>query len=73
MLESQGNRCAICLTDSPGGKGAWHVDHCHDSGLVRALLCANCNVGIGLLSHDPGRMRAAAEYVELHQKEEATA
>ena len=48
MLEAQGRRCAIstCRTDKPGGNGNqfFHVDHCHATGKVRGLLCANCNV-----------------------------
>jgi hypothetical protein len=68
LLTEQGGRCAICRTDTPGGRGNWHVDHCHDSGKVRALLCSRCNVGIGLLSHDPERLRAAADYIEHHEE-----
>ena len=66
MLEAQSHRCAICRTDTPGGRGTWHVDHCHKTGAVRGLLCTGCNVGIGHLSHDPARLRAAAIYIEEH-------
>ena len=47
MLEEQGHKCAICGTDTPGGKGSWHIDHNHETGKVRGLLCAMCNVGLG--------------------------
>jgi hypothetical protein len=47
MLEQQGNRCAICRTDKPGGKGRFHVDHDHQTGEVRGLLCNNCNRALG--------------------------
>lgn len=55
MREAQGNRCAICLSEEPGrtsGKwkaGHWHVDHDHETGRVRALLCHADNVRIGAL------------------------
>jgi len=62
MLSEQGGRCAICSTDEPGTRG-WCVDHDHDSGAVRALLCQPCNIGIGLLAHDPERLIAAAGYL----------
>lgn len=54
MLEKQNGLCAVCETDSPGGgKGFFVVDHCHSSGVVRGLLCWNCNVGAGHLRDDP--------------------
>jgi hypothetical protein len=65
MLERQGNRCAICRTDTPcptSGK-AWHIDHCHETGRVRGLLCNSCNRGIGQLGDDPDRLESAARYL----------
>ena len=47
MLAQQENKCALCRTDAPGGKGQWHVDHCHDSKIVRGILCHSCNTGLG--------------------------
>lgn len=43
LLEAQGGVCALCKTDTPGGQGRFHVDHDHDSGEVRGLLCHCCN------------------------------
>ena len=63
MLTKQGGRCAICKTDAPGGKGTFHVDHCHDDGHVRGLLCHRCNVGIGQLQHDEAVLLAAVDYL----------
>ena len=46
MYEEQGGRCAICRTDQPGGAGErFSVDHDHETGKVRGLLCNNCNTG----------------------------
>lgn len=42
------------------------VDHCHDSGAVRGLLCSNCNTGIGMLGDDIAKVRAALAYLEKH-------
>lgn len=61
---AQDNRCAICKTGAPGGRGNWHVDHCHNSTRVRGLLCAKCNTGLGQFDDDPVRLRAAADYLE---------
>ena len=41
MLEAQGGHCALC--PSKPGKRRLHVDHRHDTGEVRALLCHRCN------------------------------
>ena len=61
-LIAQDNRCAICRTDTPNGKG-WHVDHDHATQAVRGLLCGNCNNGLGNFADDPTRLRAAVEYL----------
>jgi hypothetical protein len=60
-LALQGGLCAICKT-AP----AQHVDHDHATGAVRALLCFNCNGGLGQFKDDPHVLRAAAEYVQFH-------
>jgi hypothetical protein len=62
LLETQQGKCAICETTTPGGKG-FHVDHCHDTGAVRGLLCTRCNNGIGSLRHDPKILAAAISYL----------
>jgi hypothetical protein len=41
LLDAQDGVCAICK--SPPKKNRLHVDHCHETGLVRGLLCAHCN------------------------------
>lgn len=60
MWADQGERCAICsrATDKP------HVDHCHQTGRVRGLLCASCNRVLGLVRDSAERLRTAAEYLE---------
>lgn len=66
MLEAQNNSCAICSTLFTDQIRP-HVDHCHDSGIVRGLLCRQCNIGIGLLRDDPLILSAAFDYLELHR------
>ena len=66
MLAEQGGVCAICGAPPTEGRRL-HIDHCHDSGKVRALLCSKCNTFLGLADDDPERMRAAANYVEMHR------
>lgn len=67
MFSAQGGRCGICGTDQPSGEGKiaqWNIDHCHDSGAVRGILCSPCNIGIGQLRDDPSLLRKALAYLE---------
>ncbi|WP_245161225.1 endonuclease VII domain-containing protein [Blastococcus sp. CT_GayMR16] len=61
LLERQGGLCAICKS-AP----AAHVDHDHATGAVRALLCFNCNGGLGQFKDNPEALHAAAYYVAFH-------
>lgn len=63
MLAAQGGVCAICKGPHRGVGKRLHVDHCHDTGKVRGLLCGNCNTFIGLAEHDPHRLRQAIAYL----------
>lgn len=47
LLILQDNRCALCSTETPGGQGSWHVDHNHETGDIRGLLCHRCNTSLG--------------------------
>lgn len=63
MLDLQEFKCAICGTVEPGGKGMFAVDHNHDTGDVRGLLCNRCNSGIGQLLEDIDLLQAAINYL----------
>ena len=67
LLVSQSNLCACCGTAEPkGSSNQWHVDHCHQSGKVRGLLCNACNIGIGCLGDNLEGIRNALNYLERH-------
>ena len=63
MLIAQSGRCAICSGELTGGKNGVHVDHDHGTGGVRALLCSQCNVGLGMFQDSPELLEAAARYL----------
>lgn len=64
LLASQGGCCAICGAEKAGGRGRFHVDHCHATGKIRGLLCHGCNIGLGSFRDDAAVMRRAADYLE---------
>lgn len=73
MLERQDGACAICKRTQPGRRLAIDHDHACCPGksgscgsCVRGLLCRACNVGIGYLQDDAGRLEAAAAYIRQH-------
>jgi formate dehydrogenase maturation protein FdhE len=55
--------CDVCGT-KPEDVRQIHIDHCHDSGAVRGVLCNGCNTALGLARSDPTILRALADYVE---------
>ncbi|MEV7193055.1 endonuclease VII domain-containing protein [Streptomyces sp. NPDC093510] len=59
LVASQVGVCCICLA-AP----AVHVDHCHDTGRVRGVLCFSCNAALGQFKDRPDSIRRAAAYVE---------
>src|SRR5688572_14825078 len=64
ILKFQNGRCAICGTDKPGGRGnRLHVDHCHQSGRIRGLLCFRCNQAIGQFQENTSSLERAVMYV----------
>lgn len=65
MYEAQGGRCAICGKHQTELKKALAVDHNHSTGVVRGLLCQNCNVGIGNLQDDLYTVTRAMEYLQM--------
>ncbi len=48
--------CPSCGRIENHGR-AWHVDHDHATGIVRGILCFNCNVTQGLLGDDPAKLK----------------
>jgi len=62
MYDEQGGVCAICGTNED--KRMLAVDHCHETGKVRGLLCTCCNTGLGKFRDSPDLLIKAVEYLE---------
>ena len=62
MVAARHGLCDICKKSQTPKRLA--VDHCHDTGRIRGLLCQSCNMGMGLLGDDPDRLIAAVNYLK---------
>ncbi len=62
MLHWQGSRCGSCGNLMVGTRDTC-VDHCHDTGEVRGLLCRGCNAAEGHLKSSPNRCEQLAAYL----------
>jgi len=70
IYENQKGLCAICekpetRKEKTTGKTKWlSVDHCHDTGRIRGLLCSKCNNAIGLLGDNYEGVKKALDYLQ---------
>jgi hypothetical protein len=79
MLDKQGACCAICKSDTSwsrnykhkkNGSSRFMVDHCHETGKVRGLLCTRCNRALGLLGDRTDLFLRAVEYLNFSNLKE---
>ena len=57
--------CDVCKKQFPDDKLV--VDHCHDTGKVRGLLCTNCNIMLGHAHHDVTKLQNGITFLLFHQ------
>ena len=66
MLNTQNHACAICKKHKNEFAKALAVDHCHDTGKVRGLLCTNCNRALGNLKDSIDSAINAVAYLKAY-------
>lgn len=70
MLQDQDNKCAICGQEiflygaSVDKNKIAHVDHNHETGEVRGLLCDKCNRGLGYFRDNTDYLLSAISYLK---------
>ena len=65
LFIKQNGCCAICGTDKmPGHMKNLAIDHEHETGIVRGLLCISCNAGLGNFKDSPELLAMASVYLE---------
>ena len=71
ILAAQNGKCSICesqeVNNSRISSGKLFIDHCHETGKVRGLLCSKCNHAIGLLNDDVDLLQKAISYLNKSQ------
>ena len=64
IINSHNGKCDICGSDSPGfGRKKLCIDHSHDSGLFRGMLCQKCNIGLGNFNDNTDLLGKAIKYL----------
>ena len=66
MFAAQDGLCFICASPPTKWVGLC-IDHCHASGKLRKLLCANCNTVLGHVGDNVERLQKLIEYLETHK------
>lgn len=64
MYIMQDGKCYLCERKIEGKEVK--VDHCHETGKIRKLLCHNCNTSLGLLNENPVLFYKCADYLKEH-------
>ena len=68
ILREQDGRCAICRREFDAiSLKKIHIDHCHDLGHVRGLLCSSCNIGLGMFQDDENVVVCASKYLKFNR------
>lgn len=66
MYTEQQGRCGICRKRLYSKRfKAFAVDHNHETGKIRGLLCGNCNTGLDLFKEDPIALARAIEWTKV--------
>ncbi len=69
MFIEQGGCCAICGKHQEEFKFRLSIDHCHETGKVRGLLCHRCNGGLGCFDDNIQIVKNVIKYLEQTEKE----
>jgi hypothetical protein len=66
LLEEQNGVCAICGNGQVSGHSRLFVDHDHQTGEIRGLLCGPCNSGLGMFRDNLEALKSATKYLDQY-------
>ncbi|ACR16481.1 endonuclease VII protein [Vibrio phage 4141] len=68
LIAKSNSRCNICdkvlVPQSRNTQETVCIDHCHETGAIRGILCNRCNIAIGILGDNHERLKRALAYLE---------
>ena len=67
MFAEQGGVCKVCGRSN--GSMRLCVDHDHETGKVRSLLCSQCNIALGMVKDDTERLMKLVKYLESFEQD----
>jgi hypothetical protein len=67
IFELQGRKCACCGSSEPRSEKGWHMDHNHETGNNRGILCHPCNVVLGLVKESSEHLEKLIAYLRANK------
>ena len=68
VIAEQNGMCAICGVHEIQNGKRLNIDHDHQTGKYRGLLCVRCNIGIGYFKDNTNTLGKAIDYLSTHQE-----
>jgi len=68
MFEAQGHKCACCGSTEPNHKKGWQLDHDHETGENRGIVCGPCNTVLGLVRDSVEHLEKLKAYLKSKMK-----
>lgn len=66
MLREQGGGCAVCGSERKKNGSSLQVDHSHETGAIRGILCYRCNIGLGYFKDNIILLEKAKNYLQKY-------
>ena len=66
MLKDQNFSCKVCNSHMSNHAKGLHIDHNHETGKVRGLLCKGCNIALGEIKENKDTLAKLITYLEEH-------
>ena len=69
VILNHSGKCDICQGNPTDRWNTLHIDHCHNTGRYRGMLCGKCNKGLGLFNDNTETLQKARMYLQQSASE----